>query len=146
MLPPHERLVPVEDDKGAHADAASRLPFPQKSITEGAEGDMRAAVIHAVRHRGHLSKFRSDQMTVVHEVAHMLEPINTWLVSTATGARHAHLLEGVNVALIAAWCDARQWPDIAFVHRFLGGFPIVGDIPDSGLFRPQETPRTAPAD
>ena len=28
VLPPAERLVPVEDDKGAHADAAVRLPFP----------------------------------------------------------------------------------------------------------------------
>ena len=37
VLPPVERLVPVEDDKGAHADAAVRLPFPQKSITAGLE-------------------------------------------------------------------------------------------------------------
>ena len=145
VLPPHERLVPVEDDKGAHADAAVRLPFPQRSITEAAEADMRAAVAHAVSHRHHLSEFRSAQMDIAHKVAHMLEPINEWLVATVAGSRHAHLLQGVNVAFIAAWCDARQWPDVAFVERFLRGFPIVGDIPDSGIFRPQDTPPTAPA-
>ena len=135
MLPPEERLVPVADDKGAHADAAVRLPFPHKSITASAEADMRAAVSRAVKHRHDLSEFRSAQMAIVHKVAHMLEPINEWLVATVAGSRHDHLLEGVNLAFIAAWCDARQWPDVAFVERFLKGFPIVGDIPDSGIFR-----------
>jgi hypothetical protein len=135
VLPPEERLVPVEDDKGAHADAAVRLPFPQKSITASAEADMRAAVSYAVNHRHNLSEFRSAQMAIVHKVARMLEPINEWLVATVAGSRHDHLLKGVNLAFIAAWCDARQWPDVAFVERFLKGFPIVGDIPDSGIFR-----------
>ena len=109
VLPPAERLVPVEDDKGAHADAAVRLPFPQRSITASAEADMRAAVSHAVNHRHHLSAFRSAQMAIVHKVARMLEPINEWLVATVAGSRHDHLLKGVNLAFVAAWCDARQW-------------------------------------
>ena len=54
----------VEDDKGAHADAATRLPFPQASLTAAAEGDMRAAVSHAVRHCHTISEFRSAQMEV----------------------------------------------------------------------------------
>ena len=146
VLPPHERLVPVEDDKGAHADAATRLPFPQASLTSAAEGDMRAAVSHAVRHRHSISEFRSAQMEVVNSVAAMLEPLSEWLTGTMAGARHAHLLQGVNVAFVAAWCDARQWPDVDFVEKFLHGFPIVGNIPDSGLFRPQETPPIVSAD
>ena len=39
------------------------------------------------------------------------------LVATVAGSRHDHLLKGVNLAFIAAWCDARQWPDVAFVSR-----------------------------
>ena len=60
VLPPAERLVQVESDKGAHADAAVRLPFPHRSITASTEADMRAAVSHAVTHRHYLSEFRSD--------------------------------------------------------------------------------------
>ena len=146
VLPPNERLVAVESDKGAHADAASRIPFPKGNLTAGAEGDLRAAVSYAVRHRHDLSEFRRSQMLVVESVARTLEPLNEWLIGTVAGARHAHLLRGVNVAFLAAWCDARRWPDVAFVERFLYGFPIVGDIPDSGIFRPQEMPPIAPAD
>ena len=62
------------------------------------------------------------------------------------GSEHEHLVVGTNLAFLAAWCDAAAWPDIAFVERWLYGFPIVGDIPDSGLFRPQELPPTEPAD
>ena len=146
VLPPHERLVSIEDDKDAHADAATRLPFPQASLTAAAEGDMRAAVSHAVRHCHTISEFRSAQMEVASSVATMLEPLSEWLTGTMAGARHAHLLQDVNVAFIAAWCDARQWPDVDFVEKFIRGFPIVGNIPDSGLFRPQETSPVVPAD
>jgi len=75
-----------------------------------------------------------------------LTRVNECVVQLASGLRHAHLLNGCNVAFIAAWCDAHQWPDVAFVHRFVLGFPVVGDIPDSGLFRPCFRPATAPAD
>ena len=68
VLPPNERLVAVESDKGAHADAASRIPFPKGNLTAGAEGDLRAAVSYAVRHRHSLSEFRRSQMLFVESV------------------------------------------------------------------------------
>ena len=132
VLPPNERLVSVESDKGAHADAASRIPFPTGNLTAGAEGDLRAAVSYAVRHRHHISEFRRSQMLVVESVARSLEPLNEWLIETVAGARHAHLLHGVNVAFIAAWCDARQWPDVAFVERFITGSPSWATSPTLG--------------
>ena len=146
VLPPHERLVPVEDDKRAHAIAAAALPFPTPNLTAAAEADLRAAVIYAVNRRDDLAEFRKSQMSVIDEVAHSLLPINEWLVSMVAGSEHEHLVVGTNLAFLAAWCDAAAWPDIAFVERWLYGFPIVGDIPDSGLFRPQELPPTEPAD
>ena len=146
VLPPHERLVAVEDDKGAHAAAAAALPFPHPSLTAVADADLRAAVKYAVGHRQDIAEFRSEQMSVVEKVARMLTPINDWLLSMVAGAQHEHLVVGTNLAFLAAWCDAAMWPDVSFVERWLHGFPIVGDIPDSGLFRPQEQPPTQPAD
>ena len=65
VLPPHERLVAVEDDKGAHAAAAAALPFPHPSLTAVADADLRAAVKYAVGHRQDIAEFRSEQMSVV---------------------------------------------------------------------------------
>ena len=45
---------------------------------------------------------------------------------------------------MAAYIDAVEWPDVAVVQRFVYGFPIVGDIPDSGLFRPAHRPASLP--
>ena len=58
VLPPHERLVAVESDKAAHAEAAARLQFPPKGTAETADTDLRAAVAYAVVHRDTLRLFR----------------------------------------------------------------------------------------
>ena len=145
MLPPHERLVAVESDKAAHAEAASRLPFPQKGTAESAETDVCAAVAYAVDHRDTLISFRKEQLAKVDAVVASLAPMSAWIEKMAAGTKHEHLVMGTNIASLAAWCDARRWPDTAFVERWVRGFPIVGDIPDSGLFRPQDQPPTSPA-
>jgi hypothetical protein len=145
VLPPHERLVAVESDKAAHAEAAARLRFPQKGTADTADADLRAAVAYAVDHRDTLRSFRKDQLAKVDAVVASLAPMSTWIESMAAGTKHEHLVVGTNIAFLAAWCDARRWPDTAFVERWVRGFPIVGDIPDSGLFRPQDQPPTSPA-
>ena len=76
VLPPHERLVPVEDDKRAHAIAAVALPFPHPNLTAAADADLRAAVAYAVNRRQDLAEFREFQMSVVDKVARDLLPIN----------------------------------------------------------------------
>ena len=42
---------------------------------------------------------------------------------------------GVNTAFMIALIDAMDWPDHRLAERFVFGFPIVGEIPDSGVFR-----------
>ena len=51
---------------------------------------------------------------------------------------------GVNTAFMAALVDALQWLDTSIVYNFVHGFPVVGLIPDSGVFRPV-TPATSEA-
>ena len=144
VVPPHERLVPVEDDQLAHAIAAAQLPFPHPSIGAGAEPDLVAAVKHAVRERHSLQEFRRVQLALVDDISTSLLEMNRWLTGLAYSKLHAHLVSGANLAFLAAWCDAREWPDTAMVENWVLGYTIVGDIPDSGLFRPQETPPTVP--
>ena len=51
----------------------------------------------------------------------------------------------VNLAFMAAVVVALRWPDFRCVRRWFFGHNIVGDIPDTGLFRPQIVDFAAPA-
>ena len=144
VLPPEERLVAVEDDKGAHAFHASLLPFPRPPLTASASADLRAAVRFAVANHARLPAIRSAAVSSAEAVAASMADMSAWLAGLAAGLPHAHLAQGVHLAFVAAWCDAAEWPDTDFVRNWIFGFPIVGDIPDSGLFRPQETPASVP--
>ena len=48
----------------------------------------------------------------------------------------ARLSSHVNLAFMAAVVVALRWPDHRCVYRWFYGYKIVGDIPDTGLFRP----------
>ena len=144
VLPPDERLVAVADDKAAHAFHASQLPFPHPPITASASADLRAAVRFAVANRARLPAIRSAAVSSAEAIAASLIGMSEWLAGMAADRPHAHLVCGVQLAFVAAWCDAAEWPDVEFVRNWVFGFPIVGDIPDSGLFRPQETPASVP--
>ena len=46
------------------------------------------------------------------------------------------IASNVNTAFMAALIIATGWLDRALVERFVRGFPIVGDIPDSFVWKP----------
>ncbi|KAL1530356.1 hypothetical protein AB1Y20_001264 [Prymnesium parvum] len=146
VLAPELRLVPESEDKAAHHALALKLPFPWVPPGASSPTDLRAAVSFAVRQQSEIESWRAAQCASVNQIAHSLEPVNACLVQLARGLKHEHLLRGCNVAFIAAWCDAHQWPDVEFTQRFLLGFPVVGDIPDSHLFRPCYRPAVAHPD
>ncbi|KAL1503661.1 hypothetical protein AB1Y20_012134 [Prymnesium parvum] len=146
VLPPELRLVSESEDKAAHHALAAALPFPWVPPGASAPADLRAAVAFAVRRRTTISAWRHDQSAAIAQVALSLEHVNACVTQLARGMTHEHLLRGCNVAFIAAWCDAHQWPDVEFTQRFVLGFPVVGDIPDSHLFRPCYRPAVARPD
>jgi len=146
VLPPELRLVGESFDKARHHELAMQVPFPAVPPGEDVSEDLRAAVAFAVSCGQDLTAWRAGQCSAIGAIAMALGQVNECILQLASGLRHAHLLQGCNVAFIAAWCDAHLWPDVAFVRRFVLGFPVVGDIPDSGLFRPCSRPAVAPAD
>lgn len=57
---------------------------------------------------------------------------------------HEDESHGVHLALLAAILDALAWPDISLLKCLVRGFPIVGMIPDSHVWRPLERPASKP--
>ena len=49
----------------------------------------------------------------------------------------AAIASHVNLPFMSALVLALQWPDVRCVRRWFYGHAIVGDIHDTGLFRPQ---------
>ena len=50
----------------------------------------------------------------------------------------ARLPTTINVALVAALCDAVGWPDTLLPAKLLFGSPTTGDLPSSHVMRPKE--------
>ena len=143
VRPPAERLVPVEDDMPAHVAAARVLPFPAKDLIWDQPNDIWAAARECVMHGRGIVAWRDARAARVRRIAQTLAPYGKWIASLAPPTV-AFLVADMNLAFMAAFIDAVEWPDIELVKHFVQGFPIVGDIADSGLFRPQHTPATIP--
>lgn len=46
----------------------------------------------------------------------------------------------IHLGLLATILDALQWPDRTLLKCLIRGFPVVGAIPDSHVWRPVERP------
>jgi hypothetical protein len=79
---------------------------------------------------------REERMHALRRVARVLEPLNASLLRPLMPPSVWLLSGGYNLALMAALIDGLSWPDTSLVQRFTLGFPILGHIPDSGVFRP----------
>ena len=143
VRPPEERLVAIEDDMQAHVADALKLPFPDKDLTAGQSNDLWAAARECVFQGRKLSEWRDARALRIRRIATSLAPYGRWIASLAPRSV-AYLIEGMNLAFLAAFIDAVEWPDYDLVRSFVHGFPLVGDIPDSGLFRPVHAPASVP--
>ena len=86
---------------------------------------------------------RDARMSALRRLARELEPLNASLLRPLMPPSVWLLSGGYNLAFMAALVDALSWPDVSLVQRFTLGFPIIGHIPDSGVFRP--TPYSTPS-
>ena len=137
VLPLHERRVPVAEGFRQHLDAAAALPFKLDARLRAAAlpRDVEAAVIASVRLGEQLAPARAAALCAFRDAMARVRPISARIAAALMPATVAAIAGKVNVAGMAAAIDAFGWLDVDLPRRFTYGFPIVGDIPDSGVYR-----------
>jgi hypothetical protein len=144
VQPPHARLVKETASMVAHVREACQVPLPQPEFDSPAAEDLVAAVRTCVQQRLGLDTWREDRLGHIATLAWRLSAFSASIA--ALSPPHVHeLVKDVNLAFLAAFVDAVEWPHTAIIRDLTLGFTIVGDIPDTGLFRLVHRPATAPA-
>lgn len=84
---------------------------------------------------------RAKRMTELEAIADSLEAMRNDCDRYKSPTSRA-IAARFNVAWTAAVIDALGWPDKALAARYVDGFDVVFDIPDSGVFRAEDDPAT----
>ena len=135
------RLVHEHRCKAAHVKEACSAEPPSRAERSGysCRADTRAAVRHCVARGGSLRAWRRGQRQLLAAVRKQVEGENVVLRAAVASPSNVRAISAdVNVALLCALCDAMDWPDTQLAVNFVRGFAAVGDVPDSGVYRPIE--------
>jgi hypothetical protein len=135
------RLVREHADKENHMREAQAAEPPSRAERSGyvVRTEVAAAVRQCLRLGGKLPAWRCGQRRIVDQARKALEPENAVLrAAVASPSNVQRIAADVHVALMCALIDAADLPDTELPVNFVRGFPSVGNIPDSGVFRPVE--------
>jgi len=127
--------------------AAARRPSPLAALDKAAaaslDQDLKAAIDHHVAEHDAVPEQREERLRALRKVADSLGPLRATL--DACKCETARLIAAdFNAAWVAALIDAMQWPDVRMPLLYIIGFPVVFDIPDSGVFRAEYQPAEIP--
>ena len=136
IQPLHLRRVPIKEGFRRHFNRASALPFPLDSRLRATalSSDLQCSVRRAVAAGDDLAEVRVAQLRAMSAVADSVRPISV-RINSLMPATVRRIAWDVNTAYLAVLIEALDWLDVDLVQRFVEGFPIVGDIPDSGVYR-----------
>ena len=136
VLPLAERRVPVAEGFRRHLDHARHLGFPYDSRLRAAAlpDDTQCAVARSLDLGAALFDARTDAASFVTAVCDRQRPASR-RVAELMPPSVARISRDVNTVCIAVFIDALRWLDVTLVERFVYGFPVVGRIPDSGVYR-----------
>ena len=128
------------------AQAIARVsPFlvADQAAADALPEDLRLA-IDAVSSREHsIVSDRKTRMAVLSSIASDLAPLRTALDRCKCDTAQ-QVAGSFNAAWSAAVIDAMGWKDTDLPLRYLIGFPVVFDIPDSGVFKADWQPASIP--
>ena len=135
------QMVREHEDKEKHMREAANARPPSRVERAGyaCRPDTVAAILQCAKLGARLAGWREQQTQTLNKVRKMLEPLNETLRKAQPSPPNVHAVAGdVNLALLCALVDALDWPDRMMPLNFAKGFPSVGCIPDSGVYRPIE--------
>jgi hypothetical protein len=141
VLPPEQRRVQVVEGFRRHLDAAAPLPFPLDSrLRASSLPDETQCAIRAALQKGPaLAAFRVERMANMTALADMCRPVSI-AINALMPPTVARIAANVNTCYMAALVDGVGHLDRDLVQRFVHGFPVVGAIPDSGVYRRVDPP------
>jgi hypothetical protein len=142
----------IRRDKFEEGVVLSKPEFARQAIqresplvTQDAESaarldpDLVAALDYVALRGEHIAHDRKERMARLRLIAAKLEPLRHELDRLKSTCSRL-IAADFNIAWTAAVIDAMRWPDVELPMRFATGFPVVFDIPDSGVFRASEQP------
>ena len=136
-------LVPGLGKLG-HMEASSQLPSPFQP-TDWPEQDVMFVVDAICVWRQYLPAYASRLRQVLKSVALALSPVEDALAQwRSESARRVAATK--RPAFIAALTILLRWPDLTQGQCLVTGYPIVGEIAPSGLFRPIAAKEVEPLD
>ena len=129
--------------KDDFAKAARGRPSPFETADADAacalDLDLRLAIDFVTEHGSDVPKRREARLAKLKRLASRLEPMRD-AIDACKSAEARAIASRFNVAWTAATIDALEWPDVDLPVRFVKGFNVIFDIPDSGVFRADYQP------
>ena len=146
-----QRSFPMGDSRAVadassieeHIERAQHAPMPSRDPSAGAPADLKAAVAHVASFQhdsSALAEWRRGQAAVLADAQRRLAPLSSSLASH-TPAHIASAPVSLDPLLVEAMAVASGMPNTGVGFNLLCGAVMVGDVPDTGVFRP--APRCA---
>ena len=135
------RVVAGASDVDEHVQRAIAVDaMPRRDLWSLVQTDLAGAVRTIAAHSQApevLLRKRAVMEGIVKWAGKALTPLNERMRGLAP-EQVARLPTTINVALVAALCDAVGWPDTLLPAKLLFGSPTTGDLPSSHVMRPKE--------
>ena len=129
-----QHIIASQLDIQSHMEDAITAghPFAEYGDADN-PSDLLDAVNNVCNKGARIMSWRRRQFTLLRQVSRQVQHITASL-RLMQPASVAVVASDVNFGLMAVLCDALDWPDDQLVRNFVWGFPVIGDIPDSGVF------------
>ena len=137
--------VVLSKEEFMHKACMRAPPLAEADLRAAAalDGDLALAMDHIAMRGPAIVRDREARLKALRGVAASLEPLRR-LLDAHKCATAKQIASRFNVAWAACVVDAMQWPDVLLPLRYMHGFDVVFDIPDSGVFRADEQPAELP--
>ena len=147
-----QKMPEVRRDKFAEGEILSKKKFAQEAIkrvsplktsdqeaTNELPEDLKIAIDYVAKRGKKIRADRKKRLRVLSDLASKLTEMRHVLDEHKSDTAK-DIAMPFNVAWTAAIIDAMDWPDTDLPVRYVKGFDVVFDIPDSGVFRAELQP------